>query len=151
MEEFFLKLGLMTQRNHAELIKELRELKLAVDNLTAKIQIISDKSSANHAAIQNSLDGVADKISALNDTSNTNHMTIQNSLDGMTDKISALNDTSNTNHMTIQNSVEVLAKNIYQLTNKMVADNRDEKEILTAMEELLRLTAANQMMNLIGK
>ena len=126
MEEFFLKLGLMTQRNHAELIKELRELKLAVDNLTAKIQIISDKSSANHAAIQNSLDGVADKISALNDTSNTNHMTIQN-------------------------SVEVLAKNIYQLTNKMVADNRDEKEILTAMEELLRLTAANQMMNLIGK
>ena len=101
MEDFFIKLGFMTQKNNAELIQEIRALRTSIDALAAEISALNRTSTANHA-------DVAKKITALAESSTANH-------NDVAEKISALAETS------------------------------------TNMQELLRLTVANQIMNLVKK
>ena len=169
MEEFFLKLGLMTQRNHAELIQEIRALRTSMDALTAEISKLADTSTSNHAELKDCVGNVAEKISALADTSASNHTELKDCVGNVAEKISTLADTSALNHnelkycvgdvnekvsefadTSVANQIE-LKKYVSFLTKKITADDSADKESLKSIEELLRLTAANQMMNLIAK
>ena len=98
MEEFFLKLGLMTQRNHAELIQEIKALRTGIDALTAEISALVEMSTSNHAELKNSLDIITNKLYVFSDAETANHLAIKNSFDVMTKKITALANISNSNY-----------------------------------------------------
>ena len=162
MENFFLKLGLMTQKNHAELIQEIKALRESVDALNEKISESMKASTANNAKIKNSLAGITDKLyafadsaasnhaevaanlSALTKGTTANHAEVEDSLANLIGKISALIAASNANK-------SFVTEKIVALSNKIIADNQTEKETLENMEELIRLMFANQVMNLAEK
>lgn len=180
MENFFLKLGLMTQKNHAELIQEIKALRESVDALNEKISESTKDSVANNAKIKNSLAGITDKLYAFADSAASNHAEVAANLSALTKgatanhaelakKISALTKDSTANHAEVEDSLANLigkisaliaasnanksfvTEKIVALSNKIIADNQTEKETLENMEELIRLMFANQVMNLAEK
>ena len=122
MEEFFLKLGLMTQKNHTELIQTVNGLRMSIEALTKEIAKLNSK-------VVESKTDLSDKISSLVDA---------------TKEISTLMKATSDNR-------NALAKGIFSLANQTTVDNRALKESLENLEELLRLMAANQVMNLVDK
>jgi len=122
LEEFFVKLGLVTQKNHAELLKTIAELKIIVDTLDFRLQRQCDEINSRFELNERALRQVDEQIALANELRRNEMSEVKSSVVALTKKISALSDE-------------------YQR-------NADE---LSAVGELLRLTAANQIMNLVEK
>ena len=105
MEEFFFKLGLMTQKNHTELIQTVNGLRMSIEALTKEIAKLNSK-------VVESKTDLSDKISSLVDA---------------TKEISTLMKATSDNR-------NALAKGIFSLANQTTVDNRALKESLENLE-----------------
>ena len=147
MEEFFVKLGLVTQKNHAELLKTIAELKIIVDTLDFRLQRQCDEINSRFELNERALRQVDEQIALTNELRRNEMSEVKSSVVALTKKISAASETSSTNHAELKSSVVALTKKISALSDEYQR-NADE---LSAVGELLRLTAANQIMNLVEK
>ena len=108
MEEFFFRLGIMTQRNHEELFRAVEKLQKSIDILSAEV-----------AKLNSRADLADQKISALAETSSKNHDELKSAFAATDQKISALkNETIKSNGNANEN-----AANIMELL-KLVATNQ---------------------------
>ena len=162
MEEFFLKLGLMTQKNHTELIQAVDGLRMSIDALTKEIARLNSAVVESHTDLSDKISALADatknfsahvtenfsKVEAAQNDSDKKILTITKTTSdnqaALEKNFSALTTTTNSAHVT-------LAEKISTLANQTAGDNRALKEYLENLEELLRLMAANQVMNLVEK
>ena len=140
MEEFFLKLGLMTQKNHTELIQTVDGLRMSIEALTKEIAKLNSK------VVESNTD-LSDRISSLVDATKE----ISTLIKATSENQSALNEKLSTLMKATSDNRNALAKGIFSLANQTTVDNRALKESLENLEELLRLMAANQVMNLVDK
>ena len=219
LEEFLFKLGLMTQKNHTELLQSVDGLRMSIESLTTEITKLNLKVAESHTDLSNKISSLVDatkklsthvtenfskieiaqnnldkklltlttatsdnqsvleeKFSAFSDSSIANDAEIKNSLITITEKLYIFADAEAsihtafdkklkrtiTNHNALDKKISdlaeattdnrnALAKGIFSLATQMTTDSRAVKESLENVEDLLRLTAANQIMNLIDK
>ena len=147
MEEFFFKLGLMTQKNHTELLQKVDGLQTSIEALTKEISKLNSTIVESHADLSGKISSLVDttkNLFAFATSSITNDTEIKNSLVTITDKLHVFADVEASDHAAFD-------KKLSTLTNQTAVDNHALKEYLENVEELLRLMAANQIMNLVDK
>lgn len=73
------------------------------------------------------------------------------SVDALNAKLSEVAVSIAANQTATDEKISSLSKGIFSLASQTMTDTRAVKESLESVEELLRLTAANQIMNLVDK
>ena len=141
LEERFATLTKATNDSRSALEEKFATLTKATnDNQSA----LEEKFATFMMAISDNQSALEEKFSALDEISIANNAEIKNLLITITDKLYVFADTYASDHAAFYKKISTLAS---QTTN----DNNAVKKSLENVEELLRLTAANQIMNLIEK
>lgn len=144
MEEFFLKLGLMTQKNHNELMQTVDGLRVNIESLTTEIAKLNSQVTKSHMDLSDKIDALVDATKNLSAHITENFLKVENAQVNLDKKFSYLKEEMTSNQ-------SVLEERFATMANQTTAVNSAVKESLDNVEELLRLTAANQIMNLVEK
>ena len=134
MEEFFFKLGLMTQKNHTELLQKVDGLQTSIEALTKEISKLNSTIVESHADLSGKISSLVDttkNLFAFATSSITNDTEIKNSLVTITDKLHVFADVEASDHAAFD-------KKLSTLTNQTAVDNHALKEYLENVEESLR-------------
>ena len=158
MEDFLLKLGFMTRKNNLELlqmlatmqtkinefnnnVKDLQSQLATAQNLNSKnFSELADAMKINHLEIMNLIQENQKNNTAANDALK---FQLANFESAQNEKIAALENSVQTVSENILKSVEESEKN-NTATNKSLSEIQTD---LSVVEELLKLTSANQIMN----
>ena len=162
MDEFFLKLGLMTQKNHKELLQAFNELRMSIEALTKEIAKLNSQVVESHTDLSNKISSLAEATKNISSHVTESFSKVEVAQIYSDKKISTLKEETTTNHATLAKGFSTLIKEttashatldkkLSMLENQTITDTRAVKESLENVEELLRLTAANQIMNLVDK